>query len=354
MGKKKDTKTRFAITFLLSVILFFSFSLIILIVYVLFRTILGQNLLSIYNDQNLDTKFLITIVIISCIILSYAFTLLVSKFLMVPINRVINGMEQLASGNYNERLKFQTLINKNPVFLDISDSFNRMAAELENTETLNNDFINNFSHEFKTPIVSIQGFAKLIKKNELSREQQLEYLEIIEEESDRLSKMAVNVMNLMKIENLAILPSVKKFNVSEQIRNCILLLEQKWSVKNIEIQVDIEEFYITGNEELIKQVWINLFDNAIKFTPENGLIKTEIEKKNNYITVSITNTGSEIPPEAQAHIFNKFYQADESHSSEGSGIGLAVVKKVTVLHGGEVAVQSADKITTFTVKLPQK
>lgn len=354
MGKKKDTKTRFAITFLLSVILFFSFSLIILIVYILFRTILGQNLLSIYNDQNLDTKFLITIVIISCIILSYAFTLLVSKFLMVPINRVINGMEQLASGNYNERLKFQTLINKNPVFLDISDSFNRMAAELENTETLNNDFINNFSHEFKTPIVSIQGFAKLMKKNELSREQQLEYLGIIEEESDRLSKMAANVMNLMKIENLAILPSIKKFNVSEQIRNCILLLEQKWSAKNIEIQVDIDEFYVTGNEELIKQVWINLFDNAIKFTPENGLIKTEIEKKINFITVSITNTGSEIPQEAQKHIFNKFYQADESHSSEGSGIGLAIVKKVTTLHGGEVFVQSANKITTFSVKLPQK
>ena len=354
MGKKKDTKTRFAITFLLSVILFFSFSLIILIVYILFRTILGQNLLSIYNDQNLDTKFLITIVIISCIILSYAFTLLVSKFLMVPINRVINGMEQLASGNYNERLKFQTLINKNPVFLDISDSFNRMAAELENTETLNNDFINNFSHEFKTPIVSIQGFAKLMKKNELSREQQLEYLGIIEEESDRLSKMAANVMNLMKIENLAILPSIKKFNVSEQIRNCILLLEQKWSAKNIEIQVDIDEFYVTGNEELIKQVWINLFDNAIKFTPENGLIKTEIEKKINFITVSITNTGSEIPQEAQKHIFNKFYQADESHSSEGSGIGLAIVKKVTTLHSGEVFVQSANKITTFSVKLPQK
>lgn len=354
MLEKKERKTRFTITFLLSVIIFLSFAFIILSVYLICRFVLGKNLLSIYNNQDLDTTFLITIVVISCIILSYALTLLVSKFIMVPVNRIIDGMEQLASGNYNARLRFKTLINKNPLFLDISDSFNKMATELEHTEILNNDFINNFSHEFKTPIVSIQGFAKLMKKQELSREKQIEYLDIIEEESERLSKMAVNVMNLMNLENLASLPSVKKFNISEQIRNCILLLESKWTEKKIEIQADFEEFYFVGNEELTKQVWINLYDNAIKFTPENGSIITTIKKSTSQINISITNTGVEIPEEALPHIFNKFYQADESHSSEGSGIGLAVVKNIIRLHKGEVLAKSGDNKTTFEVLLPQK
>ncbi|MCR4735220.1 MAG: HAMP domain-containing histidine kinase [Treponema sp.] len=353
MAEKKDRKTRVAITFFLSAILFLSFAFIILAVYILCKIILGKNLLYIYNNQELDTTFLITIVVISCIILSYALTFLVSKFIMVPINKLIDGMEQLASGKYNERLKFKTLINKNPIFVDISDSFNKMATELENTETLNNDFINNFSHEFKTPIVSIQGFAKLMKKTEINREQQLEYLDIIDKESERLSKMAMNVMNLMKLENITILPTIKRYNISEQLRNCILLLEAKWAEKEIDIQVDFDEFYYSGNEELIKQVWINLYDNAIKFTPQKGTIKTSIEKQNGKIRISIQNSGSEIPEDALPHIFNKFYQADLSHNSEGSGIGLAVVKKIVSLHNGEVSAESKNNTTTFTVILPK-
>ena len=211
--------------------------------------------------------------------------------------------------------------------------------------------MNNFSHEFKTPIVSISGFTKLLKKGNLTKEQETEYLNIIDEESSRLTYMATSVLKLIKVENQTILSNITKFNLSEQIRNCILLLEDKWSKKNIELQLDFDEFYIHANEELLKQVWINLLDNAVKFTPEKHLIKVDIKEKDENIIVSIINTGSEIPASRQKHIFNKFYQADESHSSQGSGLGLAIVKKIVDLHKGQICVISGNQKTIFLTTL---
>ena len=228
-----------------------------------------------------------------------------------------------------------------------------MAEELSGIETLRTDFVSNVSHEFKTPIVSIAGFAKLLKRGNLPPEQQKEYLEIIENESMRLSAMATNVLNLTKVENQSILSETSVFNLSEQIRSCMLLLENKWCGKDIDFQFDFGEHEICANEELLKQVWINLLDNAIKFTPERNMIKVRISEQDKNLLVSVMNTGSEIPLEQQDKIFNKFYQADESHSSMGNGVGLAVVKKIAELHKGEVSVHSENKITVFTVKLPK-
>jgi len=163
--------------------------------------------------------------------------------------------------------------------------------------------------------------------------------------------MATNVLKLMKVENQTILSNVTKFNLSEQIRNCILLMENKWSKKNLDLQLDFDEFYVHGNEELLKQVWINLLDNAIKFSPQGELIKIDIKEKDNNIIVSFANTGSEIPASSQRHIFNKFYQADESHSSQGNGLGLAIVKKIIDLHKGNICVISGNKKTIFLVTL---
>ena len=159
-------------------------------------------------------------------------------------------------------------------------------------------------------------------------------------------------MNMMKIENLEMLSNIKKFNISEQIRNCILLLETKWTKKNLNIELDFEEYYIWASEELLKHVWINLLDNAIKFSPEGESIIIDKEKKDKRLIISLTNTGVEITEEVQSQIFNKFYQSDESHSSEGYGIGLAVVRKVAELHHGSVNVNSGQGKTTFTVILP--
>lgn len=278
----------------------------------------------------------------------------VSKFPLKPVRDLIDGMDRLASGDFKTRVSVGKIMRRYPAFVAVSDSFNKMAEELESTEMLRSDFINNFSHEFKTPIVSIAGFAKLLKRGNLSADQQQEYLSAIEEESMRLSYMATNVLSLTKVENQTILSDVSQYNLSEQIRSCILLLENKWSKKDIELQLDFGEHTVHANEELLKQVWINLLDNAVKFTPDGHTIQVRISELERSITVVVMNTGSEIPKESQGKIFHKFYQADESHSSQGNGVGLAIVKRITELHGGKVSVTSENEVTAFTVELPKK
>jgi len=281
-------------------------------------------------------------------------TTLSSRVYLKPVNRMIDQMNRLASGDYKARLTFGKPISAHPAFMEISESFNKMAEELEGTEMLRSDFINNFSHEFKTPIVSIAGFAKVLKRGNLTPEQQQEYLDVIEEESMRLSAMATNVLNMTKVENQTILTDVTQFNLSEQMRSAILLLESKWSKKNLDLNLRMGEYRISGNEELLKHVWINLLDNAIKFSEDYGCIDVCIEENNASLVVSISNGGKTIPSESLDRIFNKFYQADESHSTPGNGIGLAIVKRVVELHKGTVSVQSGRDLTTFTVTLPKK
>jgi signal transduction histidine kinase len=228
-----------------------------------------------------------------------------------------------------------------------------MAEELENTELLRNDFINHFSHEFKTPIVSITGLANLLEAGKLTEEQRVQYARAIREESMRLSSMASNILNLTKVENQIILTDVSRFNLSEQVRSAVLLLEEKWTDKNIDLQLDFDEFMIEANEEMLKEVWINLIDNAVKFVPRCGTIELEVIDAEKKLCVKVSNTGSEIPPEMQKKIFGKFYQADESHATQGNGIGLAIVKSIVELHKGSVSVSSGNGITCFTVELPK-
>lgn len=277
----------------------------------------------------------------------------VSKFLLKPIRDVIAGMDRLASGDFKTRIRVGKIMRKYPAYVEVSESFNKMAEELENTEMLRGNFINNFSHEFKTPIVSIAGFAKLLKRGNLSAQQQEAYLSAIEEESLRLSVMATNVLSLTKVENQMILTGVQEFNLSEQIRSCILLLENKWSEKEMDLHLDFGEYSVRAEEELLKQVWINLLDNAIKFAPNGNMIRIQILEGEHSVAVEVSNTGSRIPQESLKKVFNKFYQADESHATQGNGVGLAIVKRVVELHGGSVSASSDEEMTTFTVLLPK-
>ncbi len=288
------------------------------------------------------------------LIIGAALAVITSRFPLKPLNNVLSTLNRLASGDYSARLVFKGFLSKNKTIKELTNSFNTMASELEQTELLRSDFINNFSHEFKTPIVSIAGFAKLLKRGNLPAEKQIEYLDVIEEESLRLSQMASNVLSLTKVESQNILTDVKHFNLSEQIRTCILTLERKWSKKHIELFLPLEEYFIYANEELMKQVWINLLDNAVKFSSDYGTVEAQIRQENELTCVMISNFGEPIPKEKQEKIFNKFYQADESHSAEGNGVGLAVVKKIVDLHGGSIDVRCEGGKTTFTVNLPQK
>lgn len=350
-NNRKERITRLKLT------LFFSgfvFAIIIIALGIVFGIIallihigaleLGDNIPSI--KQNILNVALISL------ILGFITSFSTGSFSISPFNVVVNAMDSLASGNYAVRLKFKSLFAKTKIAKDFEKSFNSMAAELQKTEMLRSDFVNNFSHEFKTPIVSIAGFAKLLKHGGITPEQQKEYIEIIEEESLRLSYMATNVLSLTKIENQVILTDISSFNLSEQIRNSVLLLQSKWEKKNLELILDFDEYYVNAHEEMLKQVWINIVDNAVKFTPENGKIEIDIRKQGQIITVSVINTGEPISEEKIPLIFNKFYQGDESHTSEGNGIGLAIVKHVVNLHHGEIKVKSQNGTTCFKLILP--
>ena len=258
-----------------------------------------------------------------------------------------DGMQKLESGDFKTRIS----LGHGKLGENVSRSFNALAEELEHTEMLRTDFINNFSHEFKTPIVSIYGFAQLLRQGNLTTEEQQEYTRIIEEESRRLSILATNVLNLTMVENQEILTGVTGFNLAEQLRTCILLLEPKWSEKELDLDLNLPETEICGNEELLKEVWINLLDNAVKFSDPGGELVVRLMVADQ-IQVQIENHGACISEESISRIFQKFYQADSSRANAGNGIGLAIVKRIVELHHGTVSVSSDRYRTVFTVTLP--
>ena len=342
-------------------------SLTLLLSFVIFMILLCAVLLAVLSvyifiwtgviveaDEQINVANVVLIMVLVSLVLGWVISLFATKVPLKPFNALIDRMNALAAGDFSVRLHFGKTLSNHSAFNELSDSFNTLAEELEKTEMLRSDFINNFSHEVKTPIVSISGFAKLLKRGHLTEEQKIQYLTAIEEESRRLSDMATNVLNLTKIENQTILTDLSRFNLSEQIRSSVLLLEGKWSGKDLELALGFPEYTLEANEELLRHVWINLLDNAVKFTDRGGRVSVEIEESGEELAVSISNTGPEIEPEKLERIFNKFYQADESHATEGNGIGLAIVKRVVELHSGSVEVISADGVTTFTVSLPKK
>ena len=348
----EQRKSRVSLTLMFSLIVFgvllVSVGIAVLLAYIFAKF----GWLDIGRPESLNpTSFLLFVVAVS-VVVGFGIAMLVMKVPLRPVNYLITQMNRLAAGDFKVRLVFGKMVSSYPAFCEVRDSFNKMAEELEGAQMLRTDFINNFSHEFKTPIVSIAGFAKLLQKANLTEQQRAEYIDIIEEESRRLADMATNVLNLTKVENQTILTEVTAFNLSEQVRSCVLLLESKWRQKETVFALDFDEYTVRANEELLKQVFINLIDNAVKFSPRGGKVDVRIAQSDKLLSVSITNAG-EIPPADQKRIFNKFYQGDTSHSGEGNGVGLAIVKKVVELHGGSVLVASEEGNTTFTVLLPR-
>lgn len=352
-AKSKRNKHYLSLGLLVFIILFVIQFATVLVALVGLLVLVQTKVITVEWIENLNTGRMILLLAAVDTFIGFVVVITATTIPLRPVSNLILQMNRLASGDFQARLKFGRLLSSHPAFGELTDSFNKMAEELGNTEMLRNDFINNFSHEFKTPIVSVAGFAKVLKRGGLTPEQQAEYLNIIEAESLRLSYMATNVLNLTRIENQSILTNVSRFNLSEQIRSCILLLEHKWAPKELEWSLEFREHEIRGNEELLKQVWINLLDNGIKFSDKGDVVEVRMAETEKKLCVSVVNSGPEIPEEAREKIFNKFYQADESHSGEGNGVGLAIVKRVTQLHGGRVLVRSEKGVTEFTVELPR-
>lgn len=268
-----------------------------------------------------------------------------------PVDEMIDGMARVSRGDFSVRVDESQCSGE---IGELVHSFNNMAEELSGIEMFRTDFINNFSHEFKTPIVSIRGFAKQLERDDLTDEERKEYASIIAHEAERLSGMASNVLLLTKLENQQIVADKKTYALDEQLRNCILLLEKQWSAKDIELSLQFDPVSYYGNEEMMMHVWMNLFGNAIKFSPQGGRIESTCRSADGTIVVSIRDHGEGMDENTRNRIFEKFYQGDSSHASEGNGLGLSLVKRIVDLIGGTITVESSLNVgTEFVVRFPE-
>lgn len=294
--------------------------------------------------------FLIVGLVVSVIIGTCISAAVASKIVR-PVREVKKAMHRVEKGDFSQRLE---VTGFNGEVDELIESYNKMAQELGGIEMFRENFINSFSHEFKTPIVSIQGFAKQLKKENLSEEKKQEYIDIIISESKRLTNLSSNILMLSKLENQQIITDKTSFSLDEQIRNCILLLEKQWTAKDISFDIDMQEIQYTTNAEMLSQVWVNIIGNAIKFSPEGSSIRVKLFKEGDVITAEITDRGIGMDQQTISHIFERFYQGDRAHASEGNGLGLPLVKRIVELCNGNIRVESQyGKGTNFIVTLPQ-
>lgn len=272
-----------------------------------------------------------------------------TKMLIDPIAKLRSAMREVADGDFKVEAKCESRIQD---VQDIYDSFNSMVRELSTTETLQTDFISDVSHEFKTPINAIEGYASLLE-GEPSPEEQRAYVEKILFNTRRLSALTGNILLLSKLSNQSILPQKTQFRLDEQIRQAIVALEQKWSEKELGFEVELEETPFFGYESLLPHVWTNLIGNAVKFSPKGGEIRIKMMRTEGAVVFTIEDDGPGIVPGDEEHIFTKFYQSESSHGMEGNGLGLALVRQIVEMSGGSVDVQNLEVGgCRFTVRLP--
>lgn len=272
-----------------------------------------------------------------------------SKLFIDPITKLRKGMQEIADGNFDIRLESASTSKE---VQEVLTGFNMMAQELRATEVLQTDFISNVSHEFKTPINAIEGYATLLQGAEHLDCTESAYVEKILASTRRLSSLVSNVLLLSRIENQSLQLHATEYSLDEQIREAILALEPNWEKKDIEFDVELEPVQYNGVEGMMYHVWSNLIGNAIKFSPDCGCLTLRLTENNDGIQFQITDQGPGISKDAQKHIFDKFYQEDTSHKAEGNGLGLALVKNIVTAAGGTVSAENMPQGgCRFTVQL---
>ena len=270
-----------------------------------------------------------------------------------PLKRILEGMDKMMEGDFSVRIPYIRGEESSNEFDAIIKGLNHMAAELSGVETLRTDFISNVSHELKTPLAVIQNYGTLLQDTGLPEEKRKEYAKAVTEQTRKLSALITNILKLNRLENQQIYPEKKEYNLTEQICECLLGFEQAWEKKELEIETDLDEDVVVCQDaELLSLVWNNLFSNAVKFCKDRGTVSLAVKREEGSVLVSVSDEGCGISPEVGAHIFEKFYQGDTSHATQGNGLGLALVKKVIDIVGGEIYVQSVPgEGTTFSVRL---
>ena len=319
----------------------------------LFMTYLRNSMEISINDSNTRIAAIVTFgnVFFLSLICAAVDTLRRKFTVERPVKRIIRGAEKVMNGDLTTRI--EPVRGAESGFDIIIDYFNRMVQELSGMETLRTDFIANVSHELKTPLAVIQNYGTILQQPNLSEEERRDYAQTVTDASQRLASLITNILKLNKLENQQIYPAKERFDLGEQLCECLIAFENAWEEKNLEIKTEIEDGITVKNDpELLSLVWNNLFSNAIKFTEMDGVVGLKLYSENSYAVVEVSDTGCGISPEVGAHIFEKFYQGDTSHATQGNGLGLALVKRVVDIVDGEIGVNSElGKGTTFTIKI---
>ncbi len=287
----------------------------------------------------------------ACAVIGFILLYFAAKFISDPLIRLSKGTKEIAKGNFDVIIHHKS----SDELGTLAENFTLMAAELKTMEYLRKDFMSNVSHEFKTPIAAIQGFVEMLQDRNLSDEEFGQYTSVIIEETSRLNRLCSNMLKMSRLDNQVIYDKSGSFALDEQIRKVILLLEEQWSKKNLDLDICLESVTYWGDPELLQQLWMNLIENAIKFSDEYGRIMISAkEETSREIMVKITDEGMGISEENISRIFEKFYQADASHTQMGNGLGLAIAKRIVELCGGSIRCESKLGVgTTFTVTLPK-
>ena len=317
------------------------------------RTLADTMELTLTND-NIAAAAKVTFWNVILITFLFKFADYIRRKIMVerPTKIITEATEKIMSGNFSVRIPPMQSSGMEG-FNQIATAINQMAEELSSVETLRTDFIANVSHEMKTPLAVMQNYGTLLQAPDLSDEKRMEYAKGVTDASRRLSEMMTNILKLNRLENQQIFPETTEFDLGEQLCECLLQFENVWEKKNIEIDTDIaEDIKVEADAELLSLVWNNLFSNAFKFTEEGGSVSLSLTATEHHAIIKVKDTGCGMTAEVGAHIFEKFYQGDTSHSIQGNGLGLALVKRVIDILQGEIGVESVVGVgTTFTVKI---
>lgn len=290
------------------------------------------------------------IVIVFGLLISAGISVFVARKIMKPIETLRSSLRKVANGDFSVRINEKSRLTS---ISEMNADFNAMAKELSGIETLRTDFVANVSHEFKTPLSAIEGYATLLQNPKITETRRQDYIEKIISNTHALSALTGNILKLSKLENQDCITDKRNFSLDEQLRLVMLNLESEWTAKKIELDIDLQDVTYYGNESLLYLVWYNLIGNAIKFSPEGGKIEIRLTENEGDITVTVQDYGCGIGEEERKHIFDKFYQADRAHSDNGNGLGLALAKRIVTLCKGEIFVESElNKGSTFSVRLP--
>ncbi len=270
-----------------------------------------------------------------------------------PVKKIVSAADRIAKGDYSVRIPRLNTLNRADGLDEIIECFNKMAEELSGVETLQTDFIANVSHELKTPLAIMQNYGTLLGAPDLSEEDRIKYAKALTEAGRRLADLVSNILKLNKLENQQIYPSATRFELNEQLCECLLRFESTWEAKNMEIETELDtQVWVEADAELLSLVWNNLISNALKFTEDGGRVGVALTEEDGFAVVRVRDTGCGITPQVGKHMFDKFYQGDPSHATEGNGLGLALVKRVVDIVEGEIEVESVPgKGTTFTVRI---